>query len=141
MVATTNPYASQAGLDMIKAGGNAFDAAVAAAAVLTVVEPTSNGLGSNAFAILYTGGKIHGINGSGHSPKDLTMEYIKGRGLERVPMHGPLPVMVPGAVGAWAEIMDKHGRLTLEEVLQPAIKLAEEGHCVQPTIADNWEKG
>jgi len=141
MVATTNPYASQAGLDMIKAGGNAFDGAVAAAAVLTVVEPTSNGLGSDAFAILYSGGRLHGINGSGHSPEALTMEYIRDKGLDRVPMHGSLPVMVPGAVGAWAEIIDKCGNLTLEEVLQPAIRLAEEGYCVQATIAENWARG
>ncbi|WP_422485106.1 gamma-glutamyltransferase family protein [Gudongella sp. DL1XJH-153] len=140
MVATTNPYSSQAGLDIMKSGGNAFDAAVAAAAALVVVEPTGCGLGSDAFAILYSDGEIYGLNGSGYSPKDLTIDYIENLGLQNVPKYGPLPVMVPGVVASWKAIIERFGNLTLEEVLQPSIILAEEGHCIQPVISMSWKK-
>lgn len=140
MVATTNPYASQAGIQVMKAGGNAFDGAVAAAAALVVVEPTGCGLGSDAFAMLYSKGKLIGLNGSGYSPKGLTREYLKGIGLEEIPRYGPLPVMVPGVVASWKAIVDGYGRLSLKEVLQPAIELAQEGHPVQPVISGSWEK-
>ncbi|MCR3956756.1 MAG: gamma-glutamyltransferase family protein [Gudongella sp.] len=140
MVATTNPYASQAGIEVMKSGGNAFDAAVAAAAALVVVEPTGCGLGSDAFAILHTEGSIFGLNGSGYSPRNLTSEHLHRLGLEEVPRFGPLPVMVPGAVASWKAILDRFGNLTLREVLQPAIELAQEGHIVQPVISGSWEK-
>ncbi|MGM0396017.1 MAG: gamma-glutamyltransferase family protein [Bacillota bacterium] len=140
MVATTNPYASGAGLDIMKSGGNAFDAAVAAAAALVVVEPTGCGLGSDAFAILHKDGELYGLNGSGYSPEGLTIDYIKGLGLQEIPKYGPLPVTVPGAVASWRVIIKRFGNLSLREVLQPAIKLAEEGHCVQPVISSSWKK-
>ncbi len=140
MVASTNPYASQAGIEVMKAGGNAFDAAVAAAAALVVVEPTGCGLGSDAFAILYSKGELHGLNGSGYSPRGLTSEHLNRLGLKEVPRYGPLPVMVPGAVASWKAILDRFGKLTLKEVLQPAIELAQEGHIVQPVISGSWER-
>jgi len=140
MVATTNPYASQAGIQVMKSGGNAFDAAVAAAAALVVLEPTGCGLGSDAFAILYSKGQLFGLNGSGCSPKDLTLDHLHKLGLEEMPRYGPLPVMVPGVVASWKAILEGFGRLSLREVLQPAVELAEEGHPVQPVIAGSWEK-
>ena len=139
MVATTNPYASRAGMEVMKSGGNAFDGAIAAAAALVVTEPTGCGLGSDAFSILSSKGKLYGINGSGYSPKALTPEKLKEMGHVRVPKYGALPVMVPGAVATWREIIHRFGDLPLEKVLAPAIRLAREGHLVQPVIAGNWQ--
>ncbi len=140
MVCTSQPLAAQAGLDMLKKGGNAIDAAIAAAACLTVVEPTSNGLGSDAFALIWKDGKLLGLNASGMSPKVLTVEKIKKQGYQKMPLLGWIPVTVPGAVGAWAELSEKHGKLPFETVLQPAIYYAKEGFAVTPTIARLWEK-
>ena len=140
MVSTSHPISSQAGLSVMKAGGNAFDAAIAAAAALTVVEPTSNGIGGDAFAILWAGGEIHGINGSGRAPKALSIEKLKELGLDKIPQYGPLPITVPGAVSVWAEINKKFGKLSLEEVLKPAIEIAREGHVVHTTVARYWKQ-
>lgn len=140
MVSTSHPIASQAGLSVMKAGGNAFDAAIAAAAALTVVEPTSNGIGGDAFAILWAGGEIHGINGSGRAPKALSIEKLKELGFDKIPQYGPLPITVPGAVSVWAEINKKFGKLPFEEVLKPAIAIAREGHVVHTTVARYWKQ-
>lgn len=140
MVSTTHPIASQAGLSVLKAGGNAFDAIIAAAASLTVVEPTSNGIGGDAFAILYSEGELHGINGSGRSPKALSIQWLREHGMDKMPKYGPLPVTVPGAVSVWVEINRKFGRLPLHEVLKPAVDIARNGHVVHTTVAENWKK-
>ena len=139
MVATTHPIAAQAGIEIMKRGGNAFDAAIATAACLVVVEPTSNGLGSDAFAILSKGDVLYGINGSGRSPKKLTREWLMDNDIHKIPNFGPIPVTVPGAVGTWVEIINRFGNLTLKEVLSPAIRAANEGVVVQPTVGKYWE--
>jgi gamma-glutamyltranspeptidase / glutathione hydrolase len=138
MVATSQPLAAQAGLDVMKKGGNAVDAAIATAAALTVVEPTSNGIGSDAFALVWTKGKLHGLNASGPSPKSISIEAVKARGHEKMPTHGWIPVTVPGTPSAWAELSKKFGRLPLKEVLQPAIDYAEKGYPLSPILGKYW---
>jgi gamma-glutamyltranspeptidase/glutathione hydrolase len=138
MVATSQPLAAQAGLDILKKGGNAIDAAIATAAALTVLEPTSNGIGGDAFALVWTGGKLHGLNGSGPSPASISIEAVRGRGYERIPEYGVVPVTVPGAPAAWAELSARFGRLSLAETLEPAIRYAEEGYPLSPTLALLW---
>ena len=141
MVATSQPLAAQAGLDILKAGGNAIDAAIATAACLTVVEPTSNGIGSDAFALVWTDGKLHGLNASGQAPMGLTPEAVKKAGYtDELPTYGVLPVTVPGTPRGWAELSDKFGKLSLKEVLKPAIDYAENGYPVSPTLAKYWAK-
>ncbi|SET59475.1 gamma-glutamyltransferase 2. Threonine peptidase. MEROPS family T03 [Oceanobacillus limi] len=139
MVATSQPLASQAGLEILKKGGNAIDAAIATAACLTVVEPTSNGIGGDAFALVWTKGELHGLNSSGKSPKSISIDAVKASGHEEIPTHGWIPVTVPGVPGAWAELSEKFGKLPLEEVLEPAIKHAEEGYPVSPTLGKFWK--
>lgn len=139
MVATSNPYAAQAGLDVLKKGGNAIDAAVAAAMTLTIVEPTSNGIGSDAFAIVWHKNKLYGINGSGPSPKGISLEKLKERGFESMPDHGVIPINVPGAPGLWAELNRKLGKLPLTEVAMPAIDLASNGYILQNEVAKGWK--
>lgn len=139
MVATSQPLAAQAGLDIIKRGGNAIDAAVATAACLTVVESTSNGIGSDAFAIVWTKGKIHGLNSSGPAPKSISLDAVTKAGHKEMPTHGWLPVTVPGAPAAWAELVSKFGRLPLTEVLRPAIEYAEQGYPVSPVVSEYWK--
>ncbi|QQE81091.1 gamma-glutamyltransferase family protein [Alicyclobacillus sp. SO9] len=139
MVATSQPLAAQAGMDIMKRGGNAVDAAIATAAALTVVEPTSNGIGGDAFAIVWTNGQLHGLNSSGQAPKTLTLEKVKSLGLTEMPKFGWVPVTVPGVPGAWAELSRKFGKLPLHEVLEPAAVLAETGHPVAPTVAKYWQ--
>lgn len=140
MVATSQPLAAQAGLEMIKAGGNAADAAVAAAAVLTVVEPMSNGVGGDAFALVWSRGKLHGLNSSGRSPALLNAEAVREQGLTEMPRFGWLTVTVPGIPAAWAELSEKFGRLPLSQVLEPAVAYAKEGYPVSPVISYNWER-
>ncbi len=135
MVCTSQSLAAQAGLDMLKKGGNAIDAALATAICLTVLEPTSNGLGSDAFALIWTQGKLHGINGSGWSPARLTRDELLKRGHEQVPLRGWEPVMVPGAPATWAEIHRRFGRLAFEELFEPAIAYARDGYAVMPNLA------
>ncbi|PAE19795.1 gamma-glutamyltransferase [Bacillus sp. 7504-2] len=139
MVATSQPLAAQAGLDILKKGGNAIDAAIATAATLTVVEPTSNGIGSDAFALVWTKGELHGLNGSGPSPKSISIEAVKERGYEKMPTHGLVPVTVPGAPSAWAELSQRFGKLSLQEVLAPAIDYAENGYPLTPILGKYWE--
>jgi gamma-glutamyltranspeptidase/glutathione hydrolase len=123
---------------MLKQGGNAIDAAVAAATCLTVVEPTSNGVGGDAFAIVYMHGKYYGLNSSGPAPERITAESVKRRGHDSVPQFGWIPVTVPGAPAAWAELAGRFGRLPLTQVMAPAIEYARRGHAVTPTTAKYW---
>ncbi|RFU69345.1 gamma-glutamyltransferase family protein [Peribacillus saganii] len=138
MVATSQPLAAQAGLDMLKKGGNAIDAAIATAAALTVVEPTSNGIGSDAFALVWTKGKLHGLNASGPAPKSISIDAVKGMGYSTMPALGLIPVTVPGAPSAWVELSKRFGKLPLKEVLQPAIDYAEKGYPLTPVLGKNW---
>lgn len=139
MVATSQPLAAQAGLDMLKKGGNAIDAAIATAACLTVVEPTSNGIGGDAFAIIYKDKKLHGLNASGKSPQNLTMDALKEKGFTGIPRFGFEAVTVPGCVSGWVELSKEHGKLPFKELLKPAIKYAKEGFPLSPTLAKAWE--
>jgi len=139
MVATSQPLAAQAGLEILKKGGNAVDAAIATAACLTVVEPTSNGLGSDAFALVWMNDKLHGLNASGYSPYSISIDKLKARGYTEIPKYGVIPVMVPGAPAAWVELSEKFGKLPLEEVLQPAINYARDGFTVSVNVKQAWD--
>ncbi|GGF25321.1 gamma-glutamyltransferase [Halobacillus andaensis] len=141
MVATSQPLASQAGLDMLKKGGNAIDAAIATAAALTVVEPTSNGIGGDAFALVWVKDKLYGLNSSGHSPSSISIDDLRSRGYEAIPKYGLTPVTVPGAPGAWAELSRRFGKLPLTEVLAPAIDYANNGFPVSPVLGKFWHTG
>src|SRR5690606_5523625 len=127
MVATSQPLAAQAGLALLSKGGNAVDAAIATAATLTVVEPTSNGIGGDAFALIWFRGQLYGLNASGPAPMGISSEAVKKQGHTEMPRFGWLPVTVPGAPAAWATCAERFGRLPLTEVLAPAIRYAEEG--------------
>ena len=139
-VATSQPLAAQAGLHIMRMGGNAIDAAVAAAACLTVVEPTSNGIGSDAFALVWTKCKLHGLNSSGASPASISIDAVKKLGHEKMPTFGWIPVTVPGAPAAWAELIKKFGKLTLAQVLEPAISYAKDGYPISPTLGYFWQR-
>ena len=136
-VATSQPLATIAGMEMLWAGGNAVDAAIAGAIALTVVEPTSNGIGSDAFAIVWDG-KLHGLNGSGKAPKNLDLKIFDG--LNTVPESGWPAVTVPGAVSAWRTLWERWGRLPFEQLFTPAIRYAREGFPVSPVTATAWER-
>ncbi|MDI5921583.1 gamma-glutamyltransferase family protein [Halomonas sp. LR5S13] len=140
MVATSQALGAEAGMQILRQGGNAVDAAIATAAALTVVEPTSNGLGSDAFAIVWMNGELHGLNASGPAPQAATIEAVKALGHEAVPEHGLIPVTVPGAPAAWATLSERFGRLPFADLLAPAITLAEEGFPVSPLINQLWEE-
>lgn len=135
MVCTSQTLAAQAGLDMLKRGGNAVDAAIATAICLTVLEPTSNGLGSDAFALVWVKGKLYGLNGSGWSPALLTREALGKRGFTKMPLRGWEPVMVPGAPAAWAALHKRFGKLPFTELFDPAIYYARSGYAVMPNLA------
>src|SRR4051812_23426608 len=137
VVATSQPLAAQAGLRMLLKGGNAADAALAAAIALTVVEPVMNGIGSDAFALLWDGTTLHGLNGSGRAPMTWSPERFAGR--ETMPSEGWDAVTVPGAVSAWAAISSRFGRLPFEELFQPAIEYARTGFLVSPVVARQWQ--
>ncbi|MGM0560912.1 MAG: gamma-glutamyltransferase family protein [Pseudomonadota bacterium] len=139
MVATSQPLASQAGLRMLMQGGNAVDAALATAIALTVVEPTGNGLGSDAFAILHDGKGLHGLNASGRAPAAWTPERFAGQ--EAMPERGWDAVTVPGAVSAWVSLSERFGRLPFEALFEPAITYADKGYAVTPIIAQLWANG
>ena len=138
MVATSHPLASQAGLDMLKQGGNAVDAAVATAAALTVLEPVSNGIGCDAFALVWYKGELHGLNSSGPAPQRLNLETLRKAGIERMPQLGMTPVTVPGAPAAWAALAKRFGVLPLTTTLRPAIDYARYGAPVSPVVAGLW---
>lgn len=141
MVCTSQPLAAQAGLEVLRKGGNAIDAAIATAAALTVVEPTSNGIGGDAFALVWTGGKLHGLNASGPAPQAISLEALQNAGVTEIPKYGFIPVTVPGAPSAWAELSARFGKLPLTEVLAPAIAYAEHGYPVSPILGKYWEAG
>ncbi len=137
MAATSQPLATQAALDVLKKGGNAIDAAIAADAVLGVVEPTGAGIGGDLFAIIWSAerGKLYGLNASGRSPRSLRLEFFKANGYEFIPPYGPLPVSVPGCVDGWFEMHEMFGKLPVRDILQPAITYAREGFPVTEVIA------
>lgn len=141
VVATSQPLAAQAGLEILKKGGNAVDAAIATAACLTVVEPTSNGIGGDAFALVWVKDKLHGLNASGPSPASISIEKVKEQGHEEIPKFGFIPVTVPGVPAAWAELSERFGKLPFKELMEPAIKYAEEGYPLSPVLAYFWERG
>ncbi|SEO54353.1 gamma-glutamyltransferase family protein [Paenibacillus sp. OV219] len=141
MVATSQPLASQAGLRVLQQGGNAIDAAIAAAACLTVVEPTSNGIGGDAFAILWYKGQMYGLNASGGAPSLLTLDAVKQRGYAgEMPASGWLPVTVPGAPGAWASLSERFGKLPFAQLMEPAIAYADGGYPVSPELSIKWSR-
>ncbi|NKI32188.1 gamma-glutamyltransferase [Croceivirga thetidis] len=137
MVATSHPLATQIGLDMLKSGGNAIDAAIAANAALGLMEPTGCGIGGDLFAIVWDGRtkKLYGLNASGRSPQSLSLDYFKKEGMTKIPSHGPLPVSVPGAVDGWFELHGKFGSRPMTEILGPAIDYAEKGFPLTELIA------
>jgi gamma-glutamyltranspeptidase / glutathione hydrolase len=141
VIATSQPLATAAGLRVLQSGGNAIDAAITAAAVLSVVEPTMNGIGGDLFAIVYSAKdkKVHGLNASGRAPAAATLAEFKRRGLQRIPLRGELSVSVPGVVDGWHELLSKHGTRTMAQALEPAIRYAREGYAVSEIIADQWK--
>lgn len=142
MAATSHPLATQAALDILKKGGNAIDAAIAANAVLGVVEPTGAGIGGDIFALIWSAekDKLFGLNGSGRSPRSLKMEYFRENGYDLIPSYGPLPVSVPGCVDGWYEMNEMFGQLPMKDILQPAINYARDGFPVTEVIAYSLAK-
>jgi len=142
MVAAAQPLATLAGIRMLLRGGNAVDAAVAAAAVLGVVEPFQTGLGGDAFALIYLAAtrEVKALNASGPAPAAARLEDYLARGLSQVPEHSPLAWTVPGCVDGWCQMLERYGRLSLGEVLEPAIQYAEEGFPVAPGDASSWQQ-
>jgi gamma-glutamyltranspeptidase/glutathione hydrolase len=137
MAATSQPLATQVALDILKKGGNAIDAAIAADAVLGLVEPTGSGIGGDLFAIIWYAekDKLYGLNASGRSPRSLNLEYFKENNIQKIPSYGPLPVSVPGCVDGWYEMHDLLGKLPMQEIIQPDIDYAREGFPVTEVIA------
>lgn len=140
MVCTSQPLAAQAGLDILKKGGNAIDAAVATAACMTVLEPTSNGIGGDSFALVWLKADEHlyGLNGSGPAPMAFDVDQVRAQCGDTMPKRGWIPVTVPGAPSAWAELSAKYGKLPFEELMQPAANYAREGYPVSPIISRLW---
>ncbi len=139
VVSTSHPLAAQAGLRVLHEGGNAVDAAVAAAACMTVVEPCSNGLGSDAFAIVWDGERLHGLNASGPAPAAWTREYFVRRHGGHIPVRGVDSVSVPGAVAAWVAVSQRFGKLPFERLMAPAAQIAERGFAVPPIVQQKWQ--
>jgi gamma-glutamyltranspeptidase / glutathione hydrolase len=140
VVATSHPLAAQAGLRVMQQGGNAVDAAVATAACMTIVEPCSNGLGSDAFCILWDGQRLHGLNASGPAPLSWTREYfVRKHGERGIPQRGVDSVSVPGAVAAWAALSQRFGKLPFEQLMAPAAEIAERGHAVPIVVQQKWQ--
>ena len=137
MVATSHPLATQIGLDILKKGGTAIDAAIAANIALGLMEPTGNGIGGDLFAIVWEAEskKLHGLNASGPAPKNISIDYFKDKGLEKIPSYGPLPVTVPGAVDGWVKLHEKFGKLDFKTLFEPTIAYARNGFPVTETIA------
>jgi len=143
MAATSQPLATMTAVDILRRGGSAVDAAIAANAVLCVAEPTGCGIGGDLFAIVWDSksGELQGLNGSGRSPRGLTAEEFRRRGLSRIPSFGVLPLSVPGCVDGWFELHGRFGRLPMSELLAPAIRYAREGVPVSEVIAEGWRSG
>jgi gamma-glutamyltranspeptidase/glutathione hydrolase len=142
MAATSQPLATQIALSVLKDGGTAVDAAIAANAALGLMEPTGNGIGGDLFALVWDGetNQLYGLNGSGRSPGGLTLAYFNAHGVQSIPPFGPLSVSVPGAVDGWFTLHRRFGRLPMQALLAPAIRYAEDGFPVSPVIADTWER-
>ena len=142
MAATSQPLATQVALDILKKGGNAIDAAIAANAVLGLVEPTGCGIGGDLFAIIWSADKnqLFGLNASGRSPRSLKPDYFKNQAYEFIPSYGALPVSVPGCVDGWYEMHGMFGKLPMKDILQPAIAYAYEGFPVSEVIAWSLER-
>ncbi len=141
IVSTSHPLAAQAGLRMMQQGGNAVDAAIAAAAAMTITEPVSNGLGSDAFCILWDGQKLHGLNASGPAPQAWTPDYFHrkyGSDAVNPPKRGWDSVTVPGAVSAWATMSERFGKLPFADLMAPAIEIAERGYLVPVVVQQKW---
>ncbi|MBT9525174.1 MAG: gamma-glutamyltransferase family protein [Rhizobacter sp.] len=141
VVSTSHPLAAQAGLRMMLKGGNAVDAAIAAAAAMTILEPVSNGLGSDSFCILWDGQKLHGLNASGRAPKAWTPEYFKkkyGADAKTPPVRGWDSATVPGAVASWVALSERFGKLPFADLLEPAIEIAERGYAMPVVVQQKW---
>ncbi len=141
VVSTSHPLAAQAGLRMMYKGGNAVDAAIAAAAAIAITEPVSNGLGSDAFAILWDGKELHGLNASGRAPDTWTPEYFKSKyGADTVnpPKRGFDSVSVPGAVAGWVALSERFGKLPFADLMEPAIEIAERGYLMPTVVQQKW---
>lgn len=141
MIATSQPLASAAGLRVLQQGGNAFDAAITAAAVLAVVEPTMNGVGGDLFALVYDAKSksVHALNASGRAPQRATPEEFRRRGLDAIPYRGELSVSVPGVVDGWSELLARYGTIKLDRALEPAIGYARDGYAVSEIVANQWK--
>ena len=137
MVATSHPLATQIGLDILKQGGTAIDAAIAANIALGLMEPTGNGIGGDLFAIVWDSKtqKLHGLNASGPAPRNITIDYFVKQGLKKIPPYGPLPVTVPGAVDGWVKLHEKFGKMDFKLLFEPTIEYAKSGFPVTETIA------
>lgn len=140
MVATSQPLAAQAGIEVLKKGGNAIDAAIAAAACLTVTEPTSNGVGGDLFAIIWAEGRLHGLNASGWAPEGLSIDALEAAGISEIPRFGWVPVTIPGLPAGWAALSERFGRLPLIDCMMPAIQYADEGYPVSPVTSHWWRR-
>lgn len=140
MVSTSHPLAAQAGLEVLRAGGNAVDAAVAAAAALTVVEPTQNGVGGDAFALVWDGAELHALNGSGRSSRQMSYETLGLKPGDKMKPLGWAGVTVPGAPRAWAEIHKKFGRSEFAPLFTSAISYARNGYPLSPVVAEYWRR-
>jgi len=140
MAATSHPLATQIALDILRQGGNAIDAAIAANAALGLMEPTGNGIGGDLFAIVWDAETkaLYGLNASGRSPRSLSREWFAENGIEKIPPYGPLPVSVPGTVDGWFELHGRFGSLPMKSILQPAIDYARKGHPVHETVQHYW---
>lgn len=140
MVATSQPLATQAGVAALRRGGTAVDAALAAAIALTVVEPASNGIGGDVFALVWDGERLHGLNASGRAPAAISLDAVRRLGHDEMPAKGWLPVTVPGAPGAWHDLHARFGTLPFASLFEPAITYAEQGYPVSPISARNWRR-
>ncbi|MBE2269573.1 MAG: gamma-glutamyltransferase [Anaerolinea sp.] len=142
MVAASNPLAAQAGLAILRAGGNAADAAVATAAVLNVTEPASTGIGGDCFALFYDANTrvVTALNGSGRSPGALSADLLRSRGMSEIPIRSPHAISVPGAAAGWEDLLERHGSMSLADVLRDAIQYAEDGYPVHPIFGAGWKR-
>ncbi len=142
MVATSQPLAAMVGIDILKKGGNAIDAAIAVNAALGLMEPTSSGIGGDLFAIVWINRekKLYGLNASGPAPRLISIDYFKKKGIKKIPLHGPLSWTVPGCVDGWFKLHKRFGKLPMKEVLQPAISYAKEGFPLSEVIAFYWKR-
>lgn len=139
MCCSVSPIASQVGIETMKKGGNAIDAALAMATTLPLVEPTGNGIGSDFFGLIWTKGKLYGMNGSGVAPMAMNAQVVKDAGYDTIPIDGWIPVMIPGSPSAWAEIRKRFGTMSMEEITAPAIRYAEEGFNIPVNVYKQWK--